>query len=301
MKAQVNTKALSVVSAKQRMQDYMDLLKPGITTLVMITALAGFYLGSAGQLDVLLLIHTVIGTGLVAGGGGAFNHWLERDADAKMQRTKSRPLPSGRLSVFQVVLYGSIVSVAGIIYLAIAVNGITAFLAAVSWVSYVLIYTPLKRVTPLATLVGAIPGALPPMGGWTAAHGSITFEAWVLFTILFMWQLPHFLAIAWLCKDDYARGGFPMLTVLRNSEHLTGRQMMLYAAGLLVVSLVPTFIGLSGMLYFAGAFAMGLAFLGINILMARSTTILNAKRALWASIIYLPVLLILMMVDKIIL
>lgn len=298
MKSQVKTDTIPIVGVRQRTQDYLDLLKPGITTLVMVTALAGFYLGSAGHLNVLLLIHTVLGTGLVAGGGGALNHWIERRADAKMRRTRNRPLPTGRLTPIQVLVYGSAVSLFGLLYLAIFVNGITTFLAVISWISYVMIYTPLKRVTPMATLIGAIPGALPPMGGWTAAHGSITFEAWVLFTILFLWQLPHFLAIAWLCRDDYNRGGFIMLTAMKNSRKLTGRQMMLYTAGLWVVSLVPTFIGLSGIVYFAGAFLLGFVFLGITILMARSATILNARRALWASIIYLPILLLLMMADK---
>ena len=301
MKTQANIESIPTVDARQRVQDYIDLLKPGITSLVMVTALAGFYLGSSGRLNILLMIHTVLGTGLVAGGGGALNHLIERESDSRMHRTKNRPLPSGRMSPLQVLLFGSMVSLSGILYLAIFVNGLTTLLAGISWVSYVLIYTPLKKITPLATLVGAIPGALPPMGGWTAAQGQITFEAWVLFLILFMWQLPHFLSIAWLCRNDYARGGFPMLTVLEESRQLTGRQMMIYAAGLLVVSLLPTWSGLTGMVYLIGAFIVGIVFLGINGMMARSTTTANAKRALWASIIYLPVLLVLMMVDKIVL
>lgn len=299
MKTTIDTEALVVVGIRQRVQDYMELLKPGITTLVMVTALAGFYLGSAGQLNVALLIHTLLGTGLVAGGGGALNHWLEREPDARMARTRNRPIPSGRMSSVEVLIYGLIVSVVGLLYLTLFVNGLTAVLAAVSWVSYVLIYTPLKRISPLATLVGAIPGALPPMGGWAAATGQITFEAWILFTILFLWQLPHFLAIAWICRKDYQEGGFPMLTVLEESRELTGRQMMLYSAGLLVVSLLPTAVGLAGKVYVVGAFLAGLAFLGLNGLMARNSTNLNAKRALWASIIYLPVVLLLMMADKI--
>lgn len=288
------------MAVRQRLQDFVDLLKPGITTLVMVTALAGFYLGSAGHVDIALLIHTVIGTGLVAGGGGAFNHWLERNEDARMQRTQNRPLPSGRMHVWEVILFGAATSLLGLGYLWFFVNTITTVLAVISWICYVLIYTPLKKVSPMATLVGAIPGALPPVGGWTAATGHISFEAWILFAILFTWQLPHFLAIAWICRKDYARGGFPMLTVLENSRQLTGRQMMIYSAALLVISLIPSATGLTGMVYFVGAFAAGITFLGINIFMANATTNANARRALWASIIYLPVVLLLMMADKIV-
>lgn len=300
MKAGIKSDTIARVAVGQRIQDYIDLLKPGITTLVMITALAGFYLGSGSHIDVTLLIHTVIGTGLVAGGGGALNHWLERKEDALMQRTRNRPLPGGRMQPWEVILFGATTSLLGIGYLWLTVNTITTVLAVVSWISYVLIYTPLKKVSPMATIIGAVPGALPPMGGWTAAHGHITFEAWVLFLMLFMWQLPHFLAIAWICRKDYARGGFPMLTVLKNSRNLTGRQMMIYSAALLVISLIPSAIGLAGSVYFIGAFVAGLMFLGINILMANTTTNVNARRALWASIVYLPVVLILMMADKIV-
>lgn len=300
MKVQIKSESIPRVAVRQKIQDYVDLLKPGITTLVMVTALAGFYLGSGGFVNIALLIHTVLGTGLVAGGGGALNHWLERDADAKMQRTQNRPLPSGRMQEWEVILFGSAISVTGLLYLFLFVNTLTTVLAAISWISYVLIYTPLKKISPFATLVGAIPGALPPMGGWTAATGQISYEAWILFTILFMWQLPHFLAIAWICRQDYARGGFPMLTVLNNSRNLTGRQMMIYSAALLVVSLIPYAIGLTGMIYFVGAFISGIIFLGINILVARTTTNANAKRALWASIVYLPVVLLLMMADMIV-
>lgn len=296
MQTEINT--IPIVNIKQRLQDYRELMKPGITTMVVLTALAGFYLGSAGQLDLPLLIHTLIGTGLVAGGGGALNNYLERDADARMHRTKNRPLPAGRMSPNHVLIFGSLISLLGLIYLAVGVNGITTLLAGISWISYVLIYTPLKRISPLATLVGAIPGALPPMGGWTAATGEIAFGGWILFTLLFMWQLPHFLSIAWLCKEDYARGGFPMLTVLKDSKNLTGRQMMLYSAALLVVSLVPAVTGMAGVVYLIGAFTAGIIFLALNVLVARSSTQLAARRVLWASILYLPFVLILLMVDK---
>lgn len=299
MSTLLNTKTRAVPAIRQKVQDYTDLLKPGITILVMVTALAGFYLGSSGTLDLPLLVHTLIGTGLVAGGGGALNHWMERGADARMKRTRNRPLPSGRMQPTQVLIFGIAVSFIGLLYLFLTVNGITTLLAVISWVSYVFIYTPMKRVSPLATLFGAVPGALPPMGGWTAATGQIAYEAWVLFAILFLWQLPHFLAIAWLCRKDYEQGGFPMLTVLQEVKQFTGYQMMLYSAGLLVVSLIPSAVGLTGDLYLIGAFLIGLLFLGVNILMVISTSNVNAKRSLWASIIYLPLLLVLMMADKI--
>ncbi|HKJ68725.1 MAG TPA: heme o synthase [bacterium] len=301
MNTLINTKTRVVPSILQKVQDYKDLLKPGITTLVMVTALAGFYLGSSGTLNLPLLIHTLIGTGLVAGGGGALNHWMERDADARMKRTRNRPLPSGRMQPTQVLVFGIAVSFLGLLYLFVTVNDITTLLAVISWVSYVFIYTPMKRISPLATLFGAIPGALPPMGGWTAATGHIAYEAWILFAILFLWQLPHFLAIAWLCRKDYEQGGFPMLTVLQEVKQFTGYQMMLYSAGLLVVSLIPSAIGLTGELYLIGAFLIGLLFLGVNILMVISASNVNAKRSLWASLIYLPLLLVLMMADKIVL
>jgi len=299
MSTRVETKSAIVPVIRQRIQDYSDLLKPGITTLVMVTAMAGFYLGSSGSLNIALMIHTVIGTGLVAGGGGALNHFLERDADAKMKRTRNRPIPSGRMSPAEVVLFGALVSLGGLTYLFLTVNTLTTLLAAISWISYVVIYTPMKRVSPFATLIGAIPGALPPVGGWAAATGSISFEAWILFAILFLWQLPHFLSIAWICRKDYAAGGFPMLTVLPESEKLTGHQMMLYSASLLVVSVFPFAAGLTGLYYLIGAFVAGLTFLGINALMAKSTTNKNAKVSLWASVVYLPLLLVLMMADKI--
>jgi protoheme IX farnesyltransferase len=301
MKSQAKSELLPLVNVKQRIQDYTDLMKPGITTLVMVTALAGFYLGSGASVNLSVLIFTLTGVGLVAGGGGALNHYLERDADKKMKRTKSRPLPAERLSSAEVLIFGLTISLAGMAVLFFFVNAITAVLGLISWISYVLIYTPMKRFTPFATLVGAIPGALPPMGGWTAAHGAITFEAFILFTILFMWQLPHFLAIAWICRDDYERGGFPMLTVLKNSRRLTGRQMIVYSAALLVVSLLPALIGLAGSVYFLGALLSGIAFFVINMLVAIDTNTLNARRVLWASIIHLPILLVLMMVDKIVL
>ncbi len=299
MRSTPKTEVLKRVGTWQRVQDCVDLMKPGITLLVMITALAGFYLGSAGLLDLSLLIWTLLGTGLVAGGGGALNHLLERDADARMARTRNRPLPGGRMQPMEVLLFGSVTSLGGVAVLFLFVNEITTLLAIISWISYVFLYTPLKRVTPYATLIGAVPGALPPMGGWTAVQGEITFGALILFAILFLWQLPHFLAIAWLCRNDYAKGGFPMLTVLQEARFLTGPQMVIYSAGLLVVSLIPSAIGMTGAVYFIGAFVAGIGFLGINILTARSTNTRNARRALYASIVYLPVLLLLMMADKV--
>jgi len=267
---------------------------------VLITAAAGFYLGSSGGVDVRLLVHTLIGVALVAAGTNAFNQVRERDVDARMHRTARRPLPSGRLSPRAAALFAACISVAGVWYLAAAVNLLTAGLAALTLASYVLLYTPLKRKTTLNTLIGAVPGALPIVGGWTAAGGALGPAVAALFWILFLWQLPHFLALAWIYREDYARGGLAMLSVRDPDGRHTGRMVMLYAMALLPVSLLPTLLGVTGPVYFFGAFALGLAYAGVSVAMTRAATTPRAWRVFLVSIVYLPALLTLMVVDKVV-
>jgi protoheme IX farnesyltransferase len=267
---------------------------------VLLTAAAGFYLGARGGVDVWLLADTLVGVALVAAGTNAFNQVRERDVDARMRRTQGRPLPSGRLTPRAAALFAGVISVAGVAYLALAVNLLTAGLAALTLASYVLVYTPLKRTTTLNTLIGAVPGALPIVGGWTAAGGAIGPAVAALFWILFLWQLPHFLALAWIYREDYERGGLAMLSVHDPDGHHTGRMVLLYALALLPVSLLPTLLGVTGALYFFGALALGLAYTGVSVAMTRAATPARAWRVFLVSIVYLPALLTLMVVDKIV-
>ena len=278
--------------------DYLELTKPRVTLMVVITMAFGFYLGSRGAMDWLLLVHALIGTALVAGGTSALNQYWERDLDAKMLRTKNRPLPSGRLQPRAALLFGSIISATGIAELFFMVNGLTALLAAATLFSYVFLYTPLKQKNSLSTIVGAVPGALPPLGGWTAARNDLSIEGWILFAILFIWQLPHFLAIAWIYREDYLRGGFPMLTVIDPEGDSAGRQIISNCLALLPVSLLPTIVGMAGRFYFVGALALSLFFLGCGIAVMRHRSNVTVRRLLHASLLYLPTLLALMALDK---
>ena len=273
---------------------YWELTKPGITRLVALTAAAGFLLGTRGPVDPGALAHALFGTALVAGGTNALNQWWERDADGRMHRTRRRPLPAGRLRPGDALAFGITIAVAGILWLAAFVNVLTAGLAAVSLVSYVFAYTPLKRRTPLALFVGAVPGALPILGGWTAAGAGLTVPGWVLFAILFLWQLPHFLALGWLYRDDYLAGGFAMLSRADHDGRLTARRALFFAAALVVVSLVPVRVGLAGTAYLVGAAALGLALLGWSAEMVRHPSPARARRLFLASILYLPALLLLL-------
>jgi protoheme IX farnesyltransferase len=278
---------------------FLDLTKIRLTSLVLLTTLVGYYLGEQGSLNYLRLFHTICGTALVAAGASALNQLLERDYDALMRRTRSRPLPSGRLQPETALIFGGVAASAGLVYLAAAVNLVTSFLAAVTLVSYVAIYTPLKRVTTLNTVIGAIPGALPPLMGWTAATGQVTTEGWSLFAILFFWQLPHFLAISWLYREEYERAGFAMLAVRDPGGQRTGSQAVSHTLGLLPVSLCPFLFKLTGPLYLLGAVLAGAAFVGCAIQFARSLTPVHARKLFFVSILYLPLLLGLMIVDKV--
>lgn len=279
---------------------FSDLVKARLTTLVLLTTLVGFYLGwPRGPMNLLLMFHTLFGTGLVASGAAALNQLLERDYDAKMRRTANRPLPSGRLQPTTVMLFGGICSVAGLVYLALLVNALTAVIGAITLVSYLFIYTPLKRVTWLNTAIGAIPGALPPLMGWTAARNSLSAEGWALFAILALWQLPHFFAIAWMYRDDYARAGFKMLPGVDPDGTRTGQQAVSNTIALLLVSLCPFAYKMAGPVYLVCALLLGAGYLWCAIQFSRLLTPARARQLFLASIIYLPLLLSAMVWDKV--
>lgn len=278
---------------------FSDLVKARLTTLVLLTTAVGFYLGWQGAMNWLLLLNTLAGTALVAAGASALNQWLERDYDAKMLRTQNRPLPSGRMQPATVVLFGGVSSVAGLIYLAIAANLLTSVLGAITLVSYIFIYTPLKRVTWLNTAIGAIPGALPPLMGWTAARNELSGEGWALFAILAFWQLPHFFAIAWIYRDQYAKAGFIMLPNVDSDGKYTGQQTVSNALALFIVSLFPFLFKMAGSLYLAGAIILGAAFLFYSVRFSCQLTLSRARQLFLASVLYLPLLLTLMVFDKV--
>jgi heme o synthase len=277
---------------------YADLIKARLTTLVLLTTLVGFYLGWRGAMDYARMFHALLGTALLAGGAAALNQLLEREYDAKMRRTRARPLPSGRMQPVTVMLFGGICSATGLVYLALLVNLLTSVLGAVSLVIYLFIYTPLKRVTWLNTMVGAVPGALPPLMGWAAARGELAGGGWVLFAILALWQMPHFFAIAWLYRDEYAGAGFQMLPNVDPSGRRTARQTVGYALGLLLASLCPFVLHLTGPVFLAGALALGGVFLGFALRFARQLTVVRARQLFFLSIVYLPLLLTLLVLDK---
>ncbi len=277
--------------------DLLAMTKPGITSMVALTAALG-YLLAGGVLVSWQLAATLLGTALVAAGASVLNQFWEREPDALMRRTAGRPLPAGRLDPDLALLLGVALGIAGLLELALAVNALTAALGAAALAGYVFIYTPLKKRSSLATVVGAIPGALPPMMGWCAVRGEVDLAAWALFGILFFWQMPHFLAIAWLCREDYARAGFPMLPVLDPGGAWTGRQSVLYGAALVPVSLLPSLLGLTGRIYFGGALALGVAYLGFCLAFAGRRSTGGARRLMFASLLYLPAVLIAMLLDR---
>lgn len=286
-------------SASFRLADLAEMSKPGITLMVVLTAGLGFLLGRGESFSFMLLVYTLAGTGLVSAGASVLNQVLEREPDALMHRTMNRPLPAGRMDPDAALACGVALSLAGLVELALAVNLLTALLGAAALAGYVFVYTPLKRVTSLSTVVGAVPGAIPPMMGWSAVRDHLDPAAWVLFGILFLWQMPHFLAISWLCREDYARGGFPMLTVNDPDGSRTARQMLLYGAALVPVSLLPSVLGLMGGVYFAGALLLGLVYLafGVGFFRARSTS--AARRLMLSSLLYLPAVLLAMLLDRV--
>jgi len=278
---------------------FSDLIKARLTTLVLLTTAVGFYIGEIGSINFILFFNTLAATGLVAAGASALNQLLEREYDAKMRRTQDRPLPSGRLQPTTVAIFGGVGSVAGLIYLALAVNLLTSVLGAVTLVSYLFIYTPLKRVTWLNTAIGAIPGALPPLMGWTAARNELGGQGWALFAILAFWQMPHFFAIAWIYRDEYAKAGFVMLPNVDADGKRTGQQTVSHTFALLIASLCPFIFKMAGTIYLAGAIILGAGFLFCALQFSRQLTLARARQLFLASIIYLPLLLTLMIWDKV--
>ena len=289
----------AIALERSRFADYLTLTKPELTFLSVVTALAGFYMGTGETIALALLLHTLVGTALVGGGAGALNQYIERDLDGLMRRTENRPLPSGRLGPWEVLIFGSLLSLAGLAQLSLFVNALTGFLAAATLVSYLFLYTPLKRITPLSTLVGGIPGAIPPMMGWAAVRNEIGQEAWILFAILFLWQMPHFFSLAWMYRKDYARAGYKMLTVLDPKGNRTGRQILFYCGALIPTTMIPVLAGYTGFAYMICALFLGTAFLlsGIHLVKTRSND--SARRVFLVSLLYLPALLLLMVIDRV--
>jgi protoheme IX farnesyltransferase len=283
----------------RRSADFLALTKPRLNLLVLMTTLGGLYLAAPDGVPLDVLFHTLVGTALVAGGAAALNQVWERKTDRLMRRTASRPLPGGRLDAAQGTWFGVVLSITGLVQLAAGVNFTSAWVAAVTLVSYVLMYTPLKTRTSLATLVGAIPGALPPVIGWAAAAGSITLPAIVLFGIVFFWQMPHFLAIAWMYRVDYARAGIQMLPVVESDGRRTSQQALLYATGLWPVSLLPLVVGLAGPAYGAVATILGLLFIWLCFRFAQDRSQHNARRLFLFSITYLPILWAALVIDRV--
>lgn len=284
--------------ALRRTRAFYDLTKPGITRMVLVTTAAGFYLATRGSVDFVLLINTLFGTALAASGTNALNQWAERELDSRMKRTASRPLPSGRLDSRDAFLFAWGISIVGIAYLSMYVNLVTAIVVAVSLSSYVFIYTPLKTKTWISTLIGAVPGALPILAGWAASGRPVTAAAWALFAIMFIWQMPHFYALAWIYREDYGRAGFQMLTVVDATGARAARHSLLFTAVLIPVSALPTVFGVAGNIYLVGALVMGIAFLFLTTRMLRHPSERVAWRIFTGSIVYLPLLLALMALDK---
>ena len=294
-----NTLDIAFTGGYRRALDFLELTKPRVSLMVLVTMFVGFYLGSEHGAGYLRLIETLIGTALAAGGTLALNQFLERRADALMARTRHRPLPDGRMQPTEALLFGVGLAAAGLLVLALTVNALSALVTASIVGSYLFIYTPLKQRSSLCGIVGAVPGALPPVIGWTAATGGLSIEAWVLFAIMFFWQIPHTLAIARLYRDDFAKAGIRFLPVVESDGWTTGRQVITHSLALLVVSLLPTLLGLAGTVYFLAALLLGSGFLWYGIGLAISQSLAAARRLLLASLIYLPLLLVVMALDRV--
>ena len=277
--------------------DYVALTKPRLNLLVVLTSAAGYYLGSVASPDLMKMAQAVVGTALVAGGSAVLNQVYERDTDARMRRTRMRPLPDHRVTVKEAAIFGSVLSLAGLAVLAFATNWVAAALALATLIIYLAVYTPMKRTSGLSTLVGAVPGALPAVIGWSASRGNIAIGGWTLFAIVFLWQIPHFMAIAWMYREDYRSAGFPMLPVVEPDGLRTGQQALLYAAALLPVSLAPTMVGLAGWVYFGLALVLGIGLIILSAAFARSRTDRSARTLFLASIIYLPLIWTAMVLD----
>ncbi|MFN7915822.1 MAG: heme o synthase [Vicinamibacterales bacterium] len=277
--------------------DYISLTKPRLNFLVVLTSAAGYYLGGTGTPNLTQMAQAVVGTALVAGGSAVLNQVYERDTDARMRRTRLRPLPDHRVAPAEAAIYGLVLSLAGLGILAVSTNWVAAALAAATLAIYLVVYTPMKRTSNLSTLVGAVPGALPAVIGWSAARGDISFGGWTLFAIVFLWQIPHFMAIAWMYREDYRSAGFPMLPVVEPDGLRTGQQALLYAAALLPVSIGPTVVGVAGWVYFWLALVLGIVLLVLSARFARERSERAARILFFASIIYLPLIWAVMVLD----
>ena len=286
------------LSFRERVSAYVELTKPRITFLIVLTSAAGFALGSVGRINYAAMLSALFGIGLLSSGIATLNQYAERDLDGLMRRTATRPLPAGRLAPWEALAFGAAITVAAEIYLLVFVNPLSALLGLTVVAGYVFAYTPLKTRTSLSTMVGAFPGAVPPLIGWTAARDSVSLEGWVLFAILFLWQFPHFLAIAWMYREDYSRAGILMLPVVEPDGRVTAQQIVVYTLMLLPVSLLPTVLGMSGRIYLAGAVLLGLLFLYSSLRAAFSMSRQQARRLLLASVLYLPLLFILMVLNR---
>jgi len=284
--------------ARPRAADYVELTKPRVAVLVLFTVAAGVLLASGSDIRWLVLLNTVVGTALVAAGASALNQLLERHSDARMRRTENRPLPAGRLQPLEVAVFGTLLGVGGVADLGLLLpSPWAALVAALTFLGYVFVYTPLKPVTPLNTLIGAVPGAMPPVIGWVAARGALDGEAVALFLILFLWQVPHFLAIAWIYREDYGNAGLRMLPVVDPTGFQTGRRMIGYCLVLIPASLLPMTLGVSHGLYFGGAVVLGELFLASAVWFYYERSIKSARRVLRASLVYLPGLLLVLLLD----
>ena len=282
-----------------RAADFIELVKPRLVVMILITTAAGFYLGAQQTVDWLQCLHTLLGAGLTAAGVLGLNQYLERDVDAQMMRTQERPLPGGRMNPLTALLVGAVLTGGGMLYLTFIVNVLSGFVISLIVVSYLFLYTPLKRKTSLCTLIGAVPGALPPVVGWVAARGSLTGEAWVLFTILFLWQIPHSLAIAYIYREDYAKAGFRLLPVIHPDGTSTCRQIVVNCVALLGIGLLPTLCTIAGSVYFFTALLSGVGFLAVGIYLARTRSVKAARYLLYASLLYLPLVFVTMALDKV--
>jgi protoheme IX farnesyltransferase len=296
----MSTDSSAVTATPSRVADWITLAKIRLNTLVVFTTAGGYYMAAFGDIDLIRLAVTCIGTALVAGGASAFNQVSERDTDALMDRTRKRPVAIKRISPLEGQVVAGVMCSAGLAILGFGVNLLAMWVAFATLVSYVVLYTPMKRLTSFSTVVGAVPGALPPMIGWAASRGSIDEVAgWSLFFIMFVWQLPHFLAIAWIYREDYGRAGLPMLTVIDQSGAMTGRQMALWAATLVPVSVLPTVFNLATQVYGIGVLILGLAQFALTVRFAFNRSKANARAVFFASITYLPLLWALMAFAKV--
>jgi protoheme IX farnesyltransferase len=288
----------SELGVSDKLRAYSELTKPRITMLVVLTAAAGFVMASGSAIDYAGLLHMAVGIALLSSGIGTLNQYIEREVDRLMRRTQGRPLPSGKLSARSALAFGLILSAVATLYLALLVNALSAALGVATFVGYLLVYTPLKTRTTFSVVLGALPGAMPPFIGWVAARGEVTLEAWILFAILFLWQFPHFLAIAWMYKEDYARAGIKMLPVVEPDGRYTAQQIVIYTLALVPVSLLPVAVHLAGTVYMVGACLLGLIFLYFSARAAFLRTRWQARQLLLASVLYLPVLFALMVLNR---